>query len=154
MLKNSVLLNFLFFISLQAYCTQSFSKDIESKKNYTFNYSFKDVWAAAQVILGSYPLETNDLNEGLIRTTPLKPGQFWQPPFEEPIDYPYSQTLTFQFFKLSPNRTQIQILKKAAIQTDFLGSEKKVQTEPWEELRITYKINREIEIKKTLAKMD
>jgi hypothetical protein len=127
--------------------------NLVSKKNYTFEYPFKDVWAATQIILGTYPLETNDLQNGLIKTTDLKPGQFWQPPFEKSIEQKYSQQITFKFFKISPNRTELQILKQANLETDFLGSSKPVKTEPWEELRLIYKIKREIEIKKILSRI-
>lgn len=130
------------------------SSDTTSKKNYTFNYKYKDVWGAAQVVLGSYPLETNDKRAGLIRTTPLKPGQFWQPPFEKKIEDNYSQTLTFQFYKPSSTRTQLQILKKSTVTMDFLGSERSIVIEPWEELRLVYKIKREIEINQILNRVE
>lgn len=126
---------------------------IISKKNYTFDFSYKDVWAATQIILGTYPLETNDLQNGLIRTSELKPGQFWQPPFEKNIEDKYAQTISLKFFKITANKTELQITKQASRETDFLGSSSPVKTEPWEELRIIYKIKREIEIKKVLDRI-
>jgi hypothetical protein len=146
-LKILVLLTF--FLS-----TYAFAKvDITSKKSFVFDYGFKDVWASAQIVLGTYPLETNDIANGLIKTSLLKPGQFWQAPFDIPIEGNYTQTLAFQFYKRSPYQTELQILKTANQKTDFLGSETSVKTEPWEELRLVYKIKREIEIKKVLAQI-
>lgn len=125
----------------------------ETKKNFVFNHGFKDVWAAAQVILGNYPLETNDLNSGLMVTAKLGSNQFWQAPFEKPIDSGYSQVLSFQFFKPNNQTTQLQIIKKSFYQTDFLGSQKEVILPHWEELRLVYLIKREIEVKKILNRI-
>lgn len=146
-LKISVLLSL--FLSTYALA----KVDITSKKNFVFNHSYKDVWASAQIVLGTYPLETNDIANGLIKTSLLKPGQFWQAPFDAPIEGNYTQTLSFQFYKRNPYQTELQILKTANQRTDFLGSEKSVKSEPWEELRLVYKIKREIEIKKILAQI-
>jgi hypothetical protein len=146
--KISVML-FLLLVSGPA-LSQS---DFESKKIFVFNSAFNDVWNAAQLILGSYPLETNDQKNGIIRTTELKPGQFWQAPFEKKLEENYAQTLVFQFFKLNPKTTQVEIIKKAKVQTDFLGSERNITVESWEELRLVYKIKREIKIKSILNQL-
>ncbi len=128
-------------------------ENIKSQKKFIFEHNFKEVWAAAQIVLGTYPLETNDIKNGLIRTSLLKPGQFWQPPFETPIDGNYTQSMSFQFYKTNSYETELQIQKTANLQMDFLGSNKSVEREPWEELRLVYKIKREIEIKKVLAQI-
>lgn len=126
---------------------------ITNKKKFVFNHSLKDVWNSAQIILGAYPLETNDISGGIIKTTPLKPGQFWQAPFEKQIDSNYIQVMTFHFYELGPKNTHLEITKTASAQTDFLGSQLNIKSEPWEELRLVYKIKREIEIKKILAQI-
>lgn len=147
-------IHILVFFGLQLLaCSLYAESNIVNKKTFVFEHNFKDVWDSAQIILGTYPLETNDVSDGLIQTTPLKPGQFWQAPFEKTIDYNYTQTLTFKFYKLDNYRTQLQIVKLATAQTDFLGSQRDVVSEPWEELRIVYKIKREVEIKKILARI-
>lgn len=146
--KNALLLLVFLTSSLAQAQDDSFSK-----KKFIFDHSMKDVWAAAQTVLGTYPIETNDLSNGLIKTSELRPGQFWQPPFEEPIEGSYTQSLSFQFFKQGANRTELQISRTAKQQLDFLGSKKTVEREPWEELRLVYKIKREIEIKKILAQI-
>ncbi len=145
-------LNLTFFVSLIAVSPLA-KAQIESKKNFVFDHSFKEVWAAAQIILGSYPLETNDLNAGLMVTSKLGAGQFWQAPFENQVSSNYSQILSFQFFKPTSQSTQLQILKKSFYQTDFLGSQKDVALPPWEELRLVYLIKREIEVKNVLKRI-
>ncbi len=141
------------FLFLLSFSHNVMAQDkIVNKKNYVFNYPYKKVWAAAQIVLGSYPLETNDLEAGLMVTASLKSGEFWQAPFESQISDNYSQTLSFQFSKPNAQNTQLQITKKAIFKTDFFGSEKEVMTQPWEELRLVYKIKREIEIKNILER--
>lgn len=155
MMLKTGFFNFLnpILILIFVFKTSICMSEVESKKNFVFNHSFKEVWAAAQIVLGSYPLETNDQEAGLIVTSKLVPGQFWQAPFEDPIEDNYSQVLRFQFFKPNPKKTQLQIVKKAAYTTDFFGSKQDVLVPAWEELRLVYLIKREIEVKQILTQV-
>lgn len=143
----------LFFFTVNLIPLISFAVEGEAlSKKYIINHSLKKTWAAAQIILGEYPLATNDFENGLIKTSKLKPNEFWQPPFENQIESNYYQYLEFRFLKINPVVTELEIVKRAVAKTDFLGSERSLDPNEWEQLRIVYKINREISVQDILKK--
>ena len=125
-----------------------------NERKFLLPFSYKTVWNAAQIVLGIYPLTVNDIDKGVVKTSLLKKGSFWVAPFEKEHSDRYSQKLEFRFVKVHPQQTHLYIYKQAFMTTDFLGSKREIQSNGWEELRIFYKVKREIKIKNILSKLD
>lgn len=150
-IKFIALILFTNFFALSSWAQMD---TIRNQKEFVFPASMKRVWKATQFALNTYPLDTNDMSSGLIKTQPLKPEQVWLAPFEKKLPTNYRQTFTIRFVKLDSRNTKMLIEKNAEVQTDFFGSTVKQFSSGWEELRLYYKIRRELEIEKVLSRLN
>lgn len=132
---------------------QSSSTALKNKKVYYYQASYDQVWKATQMALGSYPLELNDASNGIIKTQRLTAKEVWTAPFEKPLPSNYTQVMTLKIFQVKPRLVQVTIEKSSKTQVDFVGSTKPLVSSGWEELRIFYKIKREIRLERILKRI-
>ena len=95
------------------------------KIKFSLPFKYQTVWNAAQIVLGSYPLVFNDIENGIVKTQLLKKESCWTAPFEKEHSNRYSQRLEFRFVKVHSQLTDLYIRKQASVTTDFLGFKKR-----------------------------
>ncbi len=126
---------------------------LTNRKTQLYNASYNRVWDALQNVMGTYPLDYNDKKSGVIKTQKLGPGEVWRAPFEEPLPSNYRQILVIEVFRIGPRTTQVHIEKKAEAQVDFVGSMKQLSSSGWEEIRLFYKTQRQLELDAVLRRI-
>lgn len=113
-------------------------------------YKYDEVWRGVLIALAKYPLKKNNQEIGLIETDLIKSDQLWSVPFKK-TDLHLRYKLIFRLFNGNSgtkNATKITVTKEAFLKNDFLGDNKKVESDGFEEMALIYRANREIKINK------
>ena len=115
---------------------------------------YDEVWQAVQQALANYPIQINNLDEGLITTDSIKNGQVWSAPFNEHYRYPnftYRLKITVLRGKQKGHPAcKVFITKYITAQKDFFSGTKHLPSDGLEEGSILYRIERNIEIQRAL----
>ncbi len=155
------LISKLFILTFIAACTTTGSFDpnkieVENPgpKSQVFNASFADVWKAALVTIGKYPLKSYDEDAGVIETSYIRGEDVWLPPYKDRyVTGGYRYRITIRLMKVKSNKheaIQVVALKEPEIQKDFFTNSQKVQSDGLEELSILYRIGRVLSIDQKL----
>lgn len=123
-------------------------------KSKVISAEFLDVWRAALITLGKYPLKAYDEETGVIETDYLKDKAVWLPPHKKPfVSGGYRSKLHVRVFKgkKGTNATKVVIRKYQEDQKDFFSNPKKIETDGLEELALLYRIEREVALHKALS---
>jgi hypothetical protein len=125
------------------------------EKNYErkFRASFDEVWRACQQAIISYPLKVNNMEQGVIQTTMLRSHTYFRPPHipkKHASGYRYS--LSFNLLKDSEKETTISIHKNLLVYRDFISKPEDLTSDGLEEAILLYRIQREIEIDRSILK--
>lgn len=131
------------------------STPIPVEKNYErkFRASFDEVWRACQQAIISYPLKVNNMEQGVIQTTMLRSHTYFRPPHiskKHASGYRYS--LSFNLLKESEKETTISIHKNLLVYRDFISKPEDLTSDGLEEAILLYRIQREIEIDRSILK--
>ncbi len=131
------------------------SAPIPVEKNYErkFRASFDEVWRACQQAILSYPLKVNNMEQGVIQTTMLRSHTYFRPPHiskKHASGYRYS--LSFNLLKDSEKETTISIHKNLLVYRDFISKPEDLTSDGLEEAILLYRIQREIEIDRSIVK--
>jgi hypothetical protein len=121
-----------------------------------YHASFEEVWKAVSLVLQPYPLRVSNMDQGVIETDALRGDRIWQPPFAK------GASIAGQSYKLSLRvvrgaqetrpATKVTILKNIQVQVDFFSDPKPLASDGMEEKSILYRIRREIQIERALAR--
>ena len=145
----------LCFALLMLHFTSCVSAPTPVEKNYErkFRASFDEVWRACQQAIISYPLKVNNMEQGVIQTTMLRSHTYFRPPHiskKHASGYRYS--LSFNLLKESEKETTISIHKNLLVYRDFISKPEDLTSDGLEEAILLYRIQREIEIDRSILK--
>jgi hypothetical protein len=118
-----------------------------------FLANFDEVWRASQQAVISYPLKINNMEQGLIQTTPLRSHVYFKPPhLAQKHAGGYRYDLNITLLKTAPKRTKVSLQKNLQVYRDFISQPENLISDGLEEAAILYRIQREIEIDRALVK--
>ena len=143
------------FTCLIIFLTACVSSPTPVEKNYErkFRASFDEVWQARQQAIISYPLKVNNMEQGIIQTTMLRNHTYFRPPHiskKHASGYRYS--LSFNLLKESEKETSLSIHKNLLVYRDFISKPEDLTSDGLEEAVLLYRIQREIEIDRSIVK--
>jgi len=153
--KKTLLL--LAVIITQTACVSSGEpKDLLTVHTEIFEAPFEKVWRAAQQTLVNYPMSVNNMDTGMMATTPIKGlDRFHAPHLRKikPLPSSYEYRLRIKVLKSrSDKQTRVNITKTAQKRKDFFSSYEEQISDGWEEKKILYRIQREIRVEKILKR--
>ncbi len=116
--------------------------------------SYDEVWQAVQQAMANYPIEINNVDEGLITTDSIRNGQVWSAPFNEHYKYP-NFTYRLKVIVLRGGikghpACKVFITKYIDVQKDFFSGVEHMPSDGLEEGSILYRIERNIQIQRAL----
>jgi len=121
-----------------------------------FYASFEEVWRAVNLVLQPYPLRISNMDQGLLETDVIRGYKVWAPPYKNDVAATgESYHLTMHVVKGALDRraaTKVTIVKDNEVQVDFFSDPKSIPSDGLEEKTILYRIGREIQIERALAK--
>jgi len=121
-----------------------------------FAANFEEVWKAVNLVLQPYPLRTSNMDQGVLETDAIRGNRIWIAPYgHEGPDGGQSYKLTVKVLKgaaAGSNATRVTILKDAQRQMDFFSEARQQPSDGLEEDMILYRIGREIQIERALAR--
>lgn len=122
-----------------------------------FYASYDEVWRASNLVLQPYPLRVSNMDQGLLETDTIRGFKVWTPPFSPnstTAGQAYKLTLKILRGKFSGTAaTKVSILKDASVQSDFFSDPKPTPSDGLEEKALLYRIAREIQTERALAKV-
>ena len=137
-----------------------FTPPAENKPNtphiQVYEYSYDDVWRAVQKALANYPIQLNNIDQGIIETDILKGDQVWQPPYakgKQKISPRYTIKVKVAKGQVQGEEsTRVTLLKKQSVTKDFFSGDVELASDGLEEKAILYRIEREIKLERSLRK--
>ncbi len=122
----------------------------------TFFATFEEAWRASNLALQAYPLRVSNMDQGILETDTIHGFKVWVPPYK-PDAASAGQTyhLTLRVIKVAHEDRQairVLLLKDTEVQVDFFSDPRSVASDGLEEKAILYRIGREIQIERALAK--
>lgn len=117
---------------------------------------FEEVWRAINLVMQPYPLRVSNMDQGLLETDEIRGYRVWYPPH-------VSETApTAEYYHISVRvvkgnlgkraATKVTLIKDVQYQRDFFSDSRAVPSDGLEEKSILYRIGREIQIERSLAK--
>jgi hypothetical protein len=118
-----------------------------------FLADYDEVWRASQQAVISYPLKINNMEQGLIQTTPLRSHVYFKPPhLSQKHAGGYRYDLSVTILKMAPKKTKVSLEKNLQVYRDFISQPENLISDGLEETAILYRIQREIEMDRLLVK--
>lgn len=123
-----------------------------------FPEEFDRVWRASQLALSAYPIRVNDADSGTLESDAVKGDTLWTPPnatkrLPGSLKYKILVNLVRGKKKEGDSRAvRVTILKRIEHQKDFFAPIERIQSDGYEETAIMYRIERELEVEKILAR--
>lgn len=119
--------------------------------------SYDEVWRATQKALSAYPIQLNNVDQGVIETDQLKAGQIFNLPYKTDkrtsSSFRYSIKVNVLRGKAEGLDTvRISVFKNIAQERDFFSGEKKLPSDGMEERLLLYRIEREIKLERSIKK--
>jgi len=119
--------------------------------------NFEEVWRAVNLVLQPYPLRISNMDQGVLETDNIRGYKVWGPPYKSDVaSTGESYHLTIRVVKGNLERraaTKVTIVKDTEVQVDFFSDPKNVPSDGLEEKTILYRLGREIQIERALAKV-
>ncbi len=135
---------------------ETFNRTVSGPQSKNIQASYDTIWKASLQTMGKYPLKTYDQEIGVIETDYIRGDNVWIPPYKKKyIPGGYRYKLNLKLIKVksrTENYVRVVVLKQPEIQRDFFSTPEKIQTDGLEELSILYRIEREVDITKLLAR--
>lgn len=117
---------------------------------------FDEVWRAVNLVLQPYPLRISNMDQGILETDMIRGFKVWGPPFRS------GAGVEGETYKLSVkvikgqlerhNATKVTIVKDLEKQVDFFSDPRSIPSDGMEEKMILYRVGREIQIERALAR--
>ena len=126
-------------------------------RDQVYSATYDEVWKAVNLVLQPYPLRVSNMDQGVLETDSLRADKIWVLPFHVGTDAPSGQNyrLVVRVIRGAENRTRatkVMIIKEILLQSDFFSDPKNVQSDGLEEKTILYRISREVQIERALAR--
>ena len=118
--------------------------------------NFEEVWRSVNLVVQPYPLRVSNMDQGMLETDMIRGNRVWSPPFK-PDSATNGETyrLTVRVIKGAledKSATKVTIVKESNLQRDFFSDPRPLPSDGMEEKSILYRIAREIQIERALAK--
>jgi hypothetical protein len=117
---------------------------------------YDQVWRAMQKAAAGYPLQTNNIDQGILETDTVKHGQIWQAPFKrdrKQLLGRYRLKFKITKGKVSGHESmRVTITKMISQEKDFFSGEDNLPSDGFEEKALLYRIERELDIEATVKK--
>lgn len=121
-----------------------------------FYASFEEVWRAVNLVLQPYPLRISNMDQGTLETDNIRGYKVWGPPHKsDTASNGESYRMTVRVVKGALEKrqaTKVTVLKDIETQVDFFSEPKAIASDGLEEKMILYRISREIQVERALAK--
>lgn len=118
--------------------------------------TFDEVWRAANLVLQPYPLRVSNMDQGVLETDFVRGFKVWTPPFKpDSASAGQAYKLTLKIIKGNMGKQgaiRVSILKDSSTQHDFFSDPKPTPSDGLEERTLLYRIGREIQTERALAK--
>ncbi len=121
-----------------------------------FESSYDEVWRAIQKALANYPIQLNNIDQGIIETDTIKGDQIWHPPYNQKNKKMIARyTLQVKVAKgrvQNNDSTRVTLIKKQSVTKDFFSGDVELASDGLEEKAIFYRVEREIKLESSLRK--
>lgn len=118
--------------------------------------NFEEVWRAVNLVLQPYPLRVSNMDQGVLETDEIKGNRVFSPVYKGgEASGGESYRITIRVIKGqlgSRAATKVTVVKDAQIKLDFFSDPRNIPTDGLEEKALLYRIGREIQIERALAK--
>ena len=118
--------------------------------------SFDEVWRAVNLVLQPYPLRISNMDQGILETDMIRNDHLWSPPYKRKEDnggQAYKLTIRVIKGELDGKQaTKLTLVKESKLQIDFFSEPRAIPSDGMEEKTILYRVGREIEIERALAR--
>ena len=125
-------------------------------KEGVFSDEYDRVWRAARIAMQNYPIRIDNMDKGILETDRIRAAIGWTPPHRNADAsggkrYYLSLRVVKGAVQSRP-ATRVTVHKKSELQKDFFSDSKELPSDGLEEITILYRIQRELEIEKALAR--
>ncbi len=118
--------------------------------------NFEEVWRSVNLVLQPYPLRVSNMDQGMLETDEIRGYRVWAPPHKSDVAASgETYRLTIRVIKgalSSRAATKVTIVKDTQLRRDFFSDPKSMPSDGLEEKSLLYRIGREIQIERALAK--
>ncbi len=118
--------------------------------------SYDEIWRAIQKSFAGYPIQINNLDQGILETDVIKGAQVWVAPFEKsPRPSNYHYVINVRVVKgrsKGKESAQVTVVKRISMQRDFFSADEETSSDGLEEKSLLYRIERELQIERSLRK--
>ena len=118
--------------------------------------NFEEVWRSVNLVLQPYPLRVSNMDQGMLETDEIRGYRVWAPPYKkESAASGETYRITIRVIKGGMNNkaaTKVTVVKDTQLRTDFFSDAKTMPSDGLEEKSILYRIGREVQIERALAK--
>lgn len=130
---------------------------ISGPREQVYTATYDEVWRASNLVLQPYPLRVSNMDQGILETDTVRGFKVWTPPFKPDgatAGQAYKLTLKILKGRAEGGReaTRVSILKDSSIQHDFFSDPRPIPSDGLEEKTLLYRIGREVQIERALAK--
>ncbi|OFZ12415.1 MAG: hypothetical protein A2Z20_06615 [Bdellovibrionales bacterium RBG_16_40_8] len=121
-----------------------------------YDVPYDDVWRATQKALANYPIQINNIDQGVIETDVIRGDKVWRLPLtsqNQPVSWRYQLQVKIIKGKIeSKPSTQVSIFKRISKEKDFFSGEELLPSDGFEEKAILYRISRELLLERSLKR--
>lgn len=121
-----------------------------------FYANFEEVWRSVNLVLQPYPLRVSNMDQGMLETDEIRGFRVYAPPYKsEAAASGETYRMTIRVIKgalSSRAATKVTVVKDSQLRTDFFSDPKSMPSDGLEEKSLLYRIGREIQIERALAK--
>lgn len=132
------------------------SEEPTSPQVQVFNTSFDEVWRAVQKTLAGYPIQINNIDQGLVETDVINNNDIWRAPFRREAKYMsprYMLRVNVTRGKMkNRDSTRVSIFKNMIIEKDFFSGIESRPSDGYEEKSLLYRIDRELKIERSMKR--
>jgi hypothetical protein len=118
--------------------------------------NFEEVWRAVNLVLQPYPLRVSNMDQGVLETDEIKGNRVFSPVYKGgEASGGESYRISIRVIKGqlgSKAATKVTVVKDAQIKVDFFSDPRNIPTDGLEEKTLLYRIGREVQIERALAK--
>ena len=118
--------------------------------------TFEETWKAVNFALQAYPLRISNMDQGTLETDMIRGYRIFTPPYKsETAATSESYRIIIRVIKGALNdkpATKVTLVKEAQLQSDFFSDPKSLPSDGLEEKTILYRISREIQIERAIAR--
>ncbi len=118
--------------------------------------NYDEIWRAIQKSFASYPIQVNNLDQGILETDVIKGAQVWVAPYEKsprPANYHYVINVRVVKGNTGGHESaQVMIVKHISMQRDFFSTDEELPSDGLEEMSLLYRIGRELQIERSLKR--